>query len=94
MTTLELLLLAYQRSGHKSWRKFAATLGISQTHAQALRHGRGKPSDELCLEIAQMAGIDPYTALLQLNAERSEGKARRLYEKALRERSGASIAAE
>ena len=94
MNTQELLVLAFQRSGTQSWRKLAGLLGVTPTNIQSIRHGRSKPSDELCFEIAQMAGVDPYTALMQLNAERSEGKARRLYEKAARTAQTPSIAAE
>jgi transcriptional regulator with XRE-family HTH domain len=94
MNTQELLISAKARSGARSWRALAAMLGVAPCTVNGIRHGIQRPGDELCLEIAQLAGVDPYTALLQLNAERSEGKARRLYEKVLRERSGTSIAAE
>lgn len=94
MNTQELLVLAYERSGSKSWRKLALKLDISSTMVNAIRRGHSKPGDELCIEIAQLAGVDPYAALMQLNAERSEGKARRLYEKAARAAQSPSIAAE
>ena len=94
MNTQELLLAAKTRSGARSWRALAEMLGVSPKMVNVIRHGHSKPGDELCIEIAHLAGVDPYTALLQLNAERSEGKARRLYQKAIRERVGASIVAE
>lgn len=94
MDTRELLALAYERSGYKSWKRFAASVGITDTNFRRIRRGHGLPGDELACTLAAIAGVDPCTALLQLNVERSEGAARRFYQKALRERSGPSIAAE
>ncbi|WP_422020163.1 hypothetical protein [Pyruvatibacter mobilis] len=94
METRELLAIAYQRGGFQSWREMGRHLGISANSLIRIRRGHGLPGDELCLQLAQIAGTDAYTALLQLNSERTEGQARRLYEKVLRERVAASIAAE
>ena len=94
MDTRELLNSALRHGRFTSLRAMARALGVSANTLVRIRKGHGYPSDELCHEFATIAGVDPYTALLQLNAERSEGKARRLYEKAVRERVSASLAAE
>ncbi len=94
MTSQELLELAYERGRYRSWRQMELSCGFSDGGFRHIRKGFGLPSDELTCTLAAIAGVDPYTALLQLNVERSEGTARRIYEKALRDRTPPSIAAE
>ncbi|WP_422024783.1 hypothetical protein [Pyruvatibacter mobilis] len=94
MNTRELLVIAHERGGFRSWRAMGRALGLTVNSLLRIRRGHGLPSDETCAELAALAGVDPYTALLQLNIERTEGRARRVYEKALRDQTTTSIAAE
>jgi hypothetical protein len=78
-TITEYLDEAKRRSGCKSDRKFCALLGMSPTWLLHTRRGT-LPTDETMLKIADIAGVDPQKALLDLNIWRSQGKTKALYQ--------------
>jgi transcriptional regulator with XRE-family HTH domain len=66
---------------NRSDRRLAEKLGISSSVINAYRHKNTFPSDEKMMEIAELAGVDPTLALLDLSAWRTKGTARLTYER-------------
>lgn len=73
--------MAKERSGVKSDRKLCAMLGMSDMWVHQVKKHRALPSDDTMLKLAEIAGIPPHEALLDLNILRSTGKAQAVYKK-------------
>jgi len=71
---------AIARSGSKSKRKFCELLGVSSSWIVATSRGT-LPTDETMLRLAEIAGVPPHVALLDLNIWRSKGKAQAVYKR-------------
>lgn len=65
-------------------RKLGIALGRSDALINQMRRGRALPSDDVMIELATLAGIDPYIALLDLSAWRTEGAAQAAYKEILK----------
>lgn len=72
---------ARKNSGADSDRKVAQMLGLKGSAASMWRTGRTFPSDETMIRLAQVAGVDPYKALIDLNIWRSSGNVQAAYRK-------------
>lgn len=66
-------------SGVKSDRQLSEMIGQSSNWAAQIRSGRAFPADETMMKLAAIAGVDPWTALLDLNMWRSQGAAQDVY---------------
>lgn len=82
---------AIERGGIPSQRKLCEMLGVSHTVVTHWRRG-GYPTDETMMKLAAIAGMDPWTALLDLNIMRSEGAAQNTYRELLKKITVALIA--
>lgn len=71
--------LARERSEIASDGKLCRALGVSRPTVSSWRTKRNWPSDETMVQLADLAKIERETALLHLNAWRSEGVARTIY---------------
>lgn len=67
------------RSGASSDRKICEMLGMAENAVHAWKKKRVLPSDETMMKLAAIAGVDPWTALLDLNMWRSQGAAQDVY---------------
>lgn len=56
----------------KSDRGLALALGLGETATHFWRHGRSLPADDTMLRLADLAGVDPGEALVELNIWRSQ----------------------
>jgi hypothetical protein len=74
---------AKAHSGAKSDRKLCELLGKSPIWIHQISTGKTWPSDEGMIQLARVAGMDPFTALLDLNMWRSHGEAQKTYRKML-----------
>ena len=74
---------AIKNSGVTSDRKLAALMNMSPNVVSFWRSRKVLPSDEVMVRLAQVGGIDPFIALLDLNMWRSEGAAKTTYKKML-----------
>jgi transcriptional regulator with XRE-family HTH domain len=63
---------AKKRNGLTSERQLAKALGISPSPFNGMVHGHYMPSDATMLRLAELAGVDPCVALLDLNAWRAK----------------------
>jgi len=72
--------IAFKRSGAKSDRKFCDLMRVNPTWVNATRKGK-LPTDENMLKLAELAGIPPHIALLDLNVWRSKGKTQAVYKR-------------
>lgn len=70
---------AKAKSGAKSDRKLCEMLGMAENATHAWKKRNVLPSDETMMKLAQIAGVDPWTALLDLNMWRSQGAAQNVY---------------
>jgi len=86
---------AKQRAGLTSDRKLDLALGHTGQSVSHWRTKRAWPTDEKMVKLAELAGVDPEEALLDLSVWRTEGEARAVYERLARRISGtaAGIAA-
>lgn len=75
---------AKENAGIPSDRKLGIALGRSDALINQMRRGRAFPSDDVMIQLATLAGIDPYIALIDLNSWRSEGAARTAYKEILK----------
>lgn len=80
-------------SGITSNRKLGADLGISEGAMSHFKTGRALPSDATMIRLADLAKVDPYIALLDLNTWRTEGDAKKAYADILRKLGQASVVA-
>ena len=64
---------ARARAGLASDRQLAGALGLSQGAVFHFRHRRAFPADDVMIRLAQLAGVEPERALLDLNIWRTEG---------------------
>ena len=62
---------AIERNNFKSKRQFCNAIGVSSGATQGYKVGY-LPTDETMIKISKLAGIDPYIALMDLNAWRSK----------------------
>lgn len=76
----EYIKKAMEKQGVKSKRQFCEILGVSSSATTAYNNG-SYPNDETMMKIADMAGVNPLTALLDLNIMRSKGAARQQYQR-------------
>ena len=73
MTPTELLDRAKEVGKLNSDRKLAEAIGLnSNTAISFIRRGVSLPSDETTVKLAELAGLDPQIALLQLNVWRAK----------------------
>lgn len=71
---------AKTRSKSTSNRKLCAMMGIAHNSIGNWEKRNILPSDETMIKLAQVAGISPYVALIDLNAWRSNGAVKKTYE--------------
>ncbi len=80
MATLSYYLdMAKSAAGVDSDRALARQMDISTGHAAAWRTGRAFPTDKNMVKLAELAGLSPLEALVDLNIMRNEGAAKALY---------------
>lgn len=84
---------AKEHSGISSDRQLGPVLGMSTAAISQFKTGRALPSDDSMVRLAELAGVDPYIALIDLNSWRSEGAARNAYKEILKRISVVFIAA-
>lgn len=80
-----------ERSGCTSERKLSALIGKNPKAVHFYRNKGVLPEDETMIRIAQVAGIDPTIALLDLSSWRTDGQARLIYSKILQKITAAGI---
>ena len=87
---------ALDSSGAPSDRELSRRLGLGPTAINNYRIGRAWPSDEAMVKLAELAGVDPDIALLELNSWRAKEEAvRKRYSRLAKvlEKAGAMVAA-
>ncbi len=81
MTIDDYIDLAMSRKGFGSDRELGRALGFKGNPVNHWRSKRAWPADQTMIRLAQMAGVDPVWALVELNIWRSPpGDARTGYE--------------
>ena len=66
LTIVEYLDLAKARNELSSDRQLGAALGINSRNLSTLRRGNWHPAPDTMVKIAELAGIEPHEALMQL----------------------------
>lgn len=79
MDISDLMDLARQRAGLPTDAALARRLGKSHNFVCGLRKGYGRIGDESLVALCSLARVDPLPWLLDLNIERTQGEARRIY---------------
>jgi hypothetical protein len=79
-------------NGFKSDRELGNALGYKSTTISFIRKGRSFPSDDIMVELANMARQDIKTALIELNYWRSPEPARKTYASILQKIGGTAAA--
>lgn len=64
--------VAKKRQGFTSNRQLSATLGLNPNSASHFVTRRAWPSDEVMVKLAELAGLDPLQALIDLNLWRQQ----------------------
>jgi len=75
---------AMERSGAKSERQICLMMGMADNTITNYRKRNVLPNEETMMKLAQIAGIDVFIALLDLNIWRSEGQAQAAYKNILK----------
>ncbi|MDN7873833.1 MULTISPECIES: helix-turn-helix domain-containing protein [Burkholderia cepacia complex] len=76
-TTIEWLDAVKARLDLPSDYAAAKVLGVTRQRVSAWRNGRQTFEDEVCLQVAEILGIDPFEVLANVKIERSTDEARR-----------------
>lgn len=84
--------LAKQNQGLNSDNKLGKLIGFKGSAISYWRTGKALPSDESMIELAKLAKVDPFVALLDLNSWRATGEAKKTYKKMLEKISTAAVA--
>ncbi len=64
--------------------KLSVLLGHTRTSISQIRTGRKHPSDELMVKLCKLAGEKPVKGLMYLNALRTKGETKKIYQEALK----------
>lgn len=72
LTTAELLGLAKDRQGIPSNYRLAKVLDIPINTISRWNTGKTKPDDDMCVRLAELAGLDPGQVVASIRAERCE----------------------
>lgn len=73
--------LAKNAQGFRSDRELGRALGYKGNTVSYWRQKKAWPSDDTMLQLAELAGIEPGEALIDLNIWRSSGRARSIYQR-------------
>jgi transcriptional regulator with XRE-family HTH domain len=92
MDVTGMIELAKARQNIKSDRELSRKIGLTGPSVHIWRAGKALPSDESLARLAELAGIDPATALLEQRAEISKEPAKSLYRDIARRLAGIAAA--
>ncbi|HID09857.1 MAG TPA: XRE family transcriptional regulator [Candidatus Latescibacteria bacterium] len=72
-------MIKQARKGRFNQKQLGETVGVWDTYIGQIEKGEKVPSDELCLKLAKVLGLDPQRMLLMAYIERASGFARELF---------------
>jgi len=72
-------MIKQARKGRFNQKQLGEAVGVWDTYIGQIEKGEKVPSDELCLKLAEVLGLDPQRMLLMAYIERASGFARELF---------------